>query len=505
MNKGERLPFFNFQSVGLFSLALVMNLVALVFVHNKPSETYFCNYRFHNDVAYNVWKNNSVKINNERIGYVQSMLPHYRPPDYSLVRGIDFKGPDTRLTIQDTPGYGILMGLLWKLTNSLSALDLQILQIFMYSCMMFLLFQISMLMFKQKQAAFVACLAHLFFYPLLIFLNVQSLRDVWAYYGSVVLLYAALRYLVGNMHWFFLIPSGFIVALCQFIRPTLFPAVFTVLGAATVGALFKVFTTRKALTVIGVLLITNVVGFWIPFVSYNKTMHGRWRAGPFGEGFLSSLADQPNPWNASLWRINKFFDLVEDDHGLIYGTQEWDDMAGKIFREKFKENPSFYFQSVLKRIPRALLPVVPWFHDAWKKKEGAFFQNRRTMWDKIPLLPRGLFWLVAVPALMICFLCMFLGYAGLFLTLYRREWASLLLSLSIIVSQWGLILTHVELRYLIPFYWPFALFAGYFFVELLAGIRHFVSRTERSLGVSGVRTENVCATPLAAKGPHNID
>ena len=45
----------------------------------------------------------------------------------------------------------------------------------------------------------------------------------------------------------------------------------------------------------------------------------------------------------------------------------------------------------------------------------------------------------------------------------------------IIVSGWSLLPSHIEYRYLIPYYWPFALFADYAYnalVQWLSARRH---------------------------------
>jgi len=59
---------------------------------------------------------------------------------------------------------------------------------------MLLIYQIGLMLFDSTAVAFYSGIALLCFFPI-IFLNVQVLRDIWAYYGLVILLYTSLRFL----------------------------------------------------------------------------------------------------------------------------------------------------------------------------------------------------------------------------------------------------------------------------------------------------------------------
>ncbi len=471
----KSVPFFNAHAHILFTVSLVINLAVLMFVHNKHLEFYFAAPLYHDEVAYNFYSENELKIKRARMNdvsglYGRGLLPNYRAIDHAKYQD----EPLEHRPMIDSVGFGVLIGLLWKLTGSLSFLDVQIVQILVFSFLFFLLYQISFTVFRSRSVAFLGCLLTLFLYLPLVLQNVQVQRDIWAYYATVALLYGVLRVIEKRGSIVVLTCSALFATFCQWIRPTCFTTVVLFLVVLFFGTVARAFAASKAFPIIAVITVVNGLLFWIPFFAYNKWAYDRWFVFPLGQGLVEGIGERKNKHG---FKVNDgwFKDCIEKRCGAKYGTPECDEDARILFWETFRSSPATYFRGVLVRFVDALFPVfkvylvkVPAFEGTWVsfRERWQFFMANLTTQKLLHVIINRFF----------SFLLLVVGYLGIFLAIGRLSLSRIIFLISVIASGWPFTLTHIETRHLIPFYWPFALFGGYFLIRAVPQIRGLFKR-----------------------------
>ena len=132
------------QPLILVLLALVAS-TTFVFVNYK-SDFYLGLLSPQGEIGYNFYRYNSIKLNPQRHAKIskEQQLRGHRV-DYADIDHERFGPPTKYYGIQDTVGYGVLLGLLWKVTGSLRYRDMLILQILMYSFIMFLFYHLALM------------------------------------------------------------------------------------------------------------------------------------------------------------------------------------------------------------------------------------------------------------------------------------------------------------------------------------------------------------------------
>lgn len=399
-----------------------------------------------------------------------------------------------RIPIFEHPGYGWLMGLVWKVTGSLKYYDMQILQIvlFVWSC---LLLYWGLLTLFEKDKAFLMALSVPFFLPLL-FLNVNPIRDVYCFYGAVVLFYLFMHGFYGKIPFVKVILSGFFIAFCQWMRPTIFGSLVVVSVFVLIYCLIYKKDKLKFISFIVVLLtLTNIVAFWIPWSIFNKQVHGRYFAGPSGQQLLDSMGWRgPNKINPNCPDTNnglycdacvtqytiKRFNI--DIKTTQIGTPEFDDQMKEAFWEWFWKDSIFWFKGLFWRIKKILFLDLTWsttpgwnwqYYNSFSRYSDRLRAAYLFGWYGLcEFLFRR--WFVR--------LFMLFGYVGAFCLLYEKYY--FLLGLLISLTGGGIapaIISHPEHRYLIPFYFLYPLCAGYFFYAVNLCLKFFYGKKSKTL------------------------
>lgn len=443
------------EYIVLFLLSLLLNALFLYSTF-KQGEYCFGTLIEHGEVGYNLACHNSCKINPERVQCIaekQQELGRY--VDYAEIDHTLFGPPALHRDVGDTIGYGFILGLLWKITGSYRYRDIQLLQIFIFSLLMPLVFQCALLLFRSRRCALLCSTMLLLFFPL-IFQNVQAHRDIWAYYGVVILLFTLLKFLSDELRPYQVIIGGLIFAGIQFVRPSVFCALLTVAAALLVYGLLRQAEVKKIGLAILIFAATNIVAFWIPFMLYNHHAYGRFFVGPVGQDLLEGIGEYPNPWGYQLddgW----YHRFMKDQYPQLTTRHERDEQAKVLFKQAVRENPWFFVRSYLKRFIAQLLPNLPWSHYPEQLYQGCL-----SLAAKIKLAltsPRVCRDLLFRMLYIRIFLVM--GYMGLALLIVRKQWLPVLVLLGVIGGGFGKFASHLEYRYLVPFYWPFAFFVGY--------------------------------------------
>ena len=438
-------PLFNKNAIILSCLALFVNLVFLFFNYDKKS---ICpGYaQQHQEVAQSVYKYNSIKVGEIKDGK-----------------------PSKHRSYADTPAYGLIIGLLWKITHSQNILDIKIFQILLFVFLMLFFYQIAFMLFASARPAFISGIALLFFFPM-IYLNVQVAKDGWVFYAGVVLLYTILKYIIFRPSFLYLFIGGSFFALLQWFRPSL---IFTTLLFTTIITLLYMiiykYNLKKILLSLFLLILPNLIFFWTPFASYNKVAYDRYIILPKGTNLLPGLGEFPNKWGYELGE-GWVAPYLEKHHGCKnisgYAVEE---KAEEVFWMRFREDPWHFFSSVLKRIPRIVFPGLLWFNYKDNVELYTLYATGTSIKEIFKLILRS-------PTIILDFvarhvyvgLFLLIAYLGMLLALIRKKYLFLsLVYLGTIVASYSVIISHTEHRYLIPSYAFFALFVGYFLSETI--------------------------------------
>jgi len=177
----------------LVGAALAINLIFFSLYHHADS--YLGIAIGQGEIAYSVCNYNSIKVNGARCAPVaQLQREQKRLVDFAEVDHAAYGPPTSYYSLNDTIGYGVILGLLWKITHSYRYRDIQFLQIFLYCFILFLIYAMALMWFNDPNIALAIGCAYLLFLPLFR-QNVLALRDIWAYYGVMFLLYGLSSYL----------------------------------------------------------------------------------------------------------------------------------------------------------------------------------------------------------------------------------------------------------------------------------------------------------------------
>lgn len=419
------------------------------------------------DLAYSVYKDNSLLYYTAKTFYKNGVqIGSVIEPE--------------KIPLFEGPAYGWLMGMLWKLTGSLRYYDMQILQMLLFALSCLLLYW-SMLFVVEKHTALSSALAVPLFFPLM-FLNSNPVRDVFCFYGTAVLLYLVTQAFYDKNRLSALIAGAFFIVLCQWMRQTVFGA----LGAVSVFLLVYVFLfERKKIPAVQTLLIvlwgTNIVGFWVPWLTFNKQVFGRYFVGQSGQLLLDSMGyTGPNKINSYCPDTNnglycdgcvtqytiRRFNL--DISKVKIGTLDMDDKMKEAFLEWFWKDPVFWAKGLFWRIKKVLFLDLTWSTThglSWQ-----YYNSFSNYTDRLEAsyVSYGLYglleflfrrWYVRV--------FMLLGYFGALCLFAERRFLMLGVLISLTVGGiWPAILSHPEHRYLTPFYFVYPLLGGHFLYVL---------------------------------------
>lgn len=183
-----------------------------------------------------------------------------------------------------------------------------------------------------------------------------------------------------------------------------------------------------------------------------------------GQAILEGIGEFENKWGFELsdsW-YGPYIEVQDASVKGKYGTSEFDDVAKRIALEVLKEDPFILVRNSIKRIPQVLcypLPFSAYFF--------AYLSNKSfpTGMDKIKgiVADLGVFNVILflLQKLHVVLVIM-LGYLGFILLFKKRAYAFLVLWISAYVGSLGLIISHIELRYIYPVMPLWGVLAGIF-------------------------------------------
>lgn len=444
----------------LLAAAFLLNLVFLFFYN---PEIYYTMTQLHGQLGYNFYRTNTLTLNPAITSAVQDLQQeHDRLVDFDQFRDQQWPRSNEVFPVHDPIGYGVLLGLLWKLTGSLKFRDVQVLQIMLFIIALCMLYHSIFLLYGSLGFAVLASSLLLCFLPIVV-MNIQPARDIWSFYAMVVLWYLTIKMWQSTATTSFVLLAGIFFAWCQWMRPTLVTAlmVFTVLNIIY-GCVHRD-KIKAIVRTFCLLWCMNILFFWLPFALYNQYAYQRYFVSPCGQNLLEGLGEFENPWGYQLsdpW----IADYIFKKYGYAHGTAAFDDAAKKEFWQAVGQQPFFYIKTLIKRLPQVFLPPLQWL----MLKQSPYI-NYATRQDKIKALLRSpSLWLDFVLRWLYIKLFLLLGYIGFYYMLRDKRFWELLLLGAVIVCGWATFPSHIECRYLVPFYWPFALGVAYFIYYYLS-------------------------------------
>lgn len=460
-----------FNKRGFFFVVTAFCLNGLFYFFNTD-HSYYSPDMLHGEVGYNVFRYNSFKRNpaiKKKLVQLKQEggvpLASNKLVDPVHINHIEWGVPQEYNPITDTIGYGVLHGLVWKLTGSLNYRDIQFLQIFMFSILVLLLYAIALMLFASELYATIVCTVFLLFFPLFS-LNVQALRDVWSYYAVVVILFVLLRYFLCNASLWYIFGGSLFFSLCQWVRPTISIGLFTLLFVFGVATFLGTFSYAKLGKSFTLFFLVNIGVFWAPFMAYNKTAYNRYVVGPVGQDLIEGLGEFPNEWGLEL-SDTAFINHIKKTYQptVSHGSPEFDDYGIVEFKKLFAHRPWFYVSTLIKRTPQLLFPALPWIFHETSDYEGLTSIKEKIMHS---FSSWRLFFDFILRHMFIRFLLL-IGYLGLLLMIRDQQWfVILLLVIGVISMGLGKFPSHIEYRYLTPFYWPFVFFIAYALSKFIA-------------------------------------
>ncbi len=449
----QSIPLLNKHALTLVALALLINGIFLYLYNPK---VYFAITQAHGQIGHNLYKHNVIGMNADLADYMRNQMHEQgQLIDYDTIPHQEFNKPTEPFPINDTVGYGVLLGLLWKLTNSLKFRDIQLLQIIIFCILMLFYYQVAYLLFGSTQIAFVCGTMQLLFFPLISY-NVMPVRDVWAYYGLLILCYAVLSYMHRHISQLNMSLCVIFFAGCLWIRPTLSSAAIMMTFFLIGYALNKTAVRKRCIELVAALWLITGLLFWLPFMYFNIKQYNRLLVSPAGQSLLEGLGELPNQWRHKL-NDEYVNELISSKYGHTYGTPEFDEAAMHEFKQCVKEDPWHFGKTLFYRLPDILLPGLQWIF----YEQSPYAQYQGTI-QKLSCA------LSSLPNIIDFFLrhiwmrlYLLFGYMGLYFMLRQKRYTACAFIVTCLLSGLSTYASHIEYRYIVPFYWVFSFYVGY--------------------------------------------
>lgn len=454
----------------LLFCSLLINALYYKLYHN---EEWMISYvtKLHTPIAYNFYKYSSLNKLYEPICFTDDGVK-----GTGVIRAVP-RAPG----VQDTIGYGLILGIIWKITGIIKLWPLQLLQILLFAFFMVLLYYTLLYIFKNRTQAFITSCIVISYLPLTL-LNIEPMRNIWAFYGVIALIYG-ISYFLKNENPGYSTPlvAGIWFGICQWARAPLFASLVSVTFFLIVFCFLNQQFWQKTKKVLFIFWITNSLVFWIPWMTFNKITYNRYTVGILGQDLLESLGEYPNKWGAKL--SDEWVDtIITQKYGKTYGTPEFDDKAQELFWIYFKEDPWHYFKSLLLRLKQ--LPFLSFPFCDYTNRITTFVTSYGGSVRGIIGIIKAFYYSDPFDLeLFIQFLLFFIldfyrkilmifSWLGVFYAFYKRQYLLLILFFGGgFIGGWGMLLSHYEPRYMIAYYGILSVFAGYLMAELWEKIR----------------------------------
>lgn len=253
-------------------------------------------------------------------------------------------------TINDTPYYGTLIGLTWKIFSTKSLFPIQLLQVLLDSFMTLLIFFTAKNFFNKKTGLIAAFIFALYLPEAQ--LATIPLRDIFGSFGTIIFFYFFSKAYVSKSQKSQAINLFIGVALtsiCTLIRPSiaLVPFFF-------IPFLLIKWPWKQAIINGTVIALTNILFFWTPMSLVNLYNYDQPFVSPLGHGLLTGLGEFENPFG--LRKDDRItIEVVRNEgYDYTYGSIPFNETLKNKAVDLIKQRPDVFATHLLKRIPKYL-------------------------------------------------------------------------------------------------------------------------------------------------------
>lgn len=358
--------------------------------------------------------------------------------------------------IYDPVFYAAFCSWVWKLCGAPSFLFLMLINTFIFSIALVMLFNALKLLFRNGNKAFFTTCGALAFLPL-VYHNTMNTRDVHHFYAFTIFLYFTLSYIFEKKSFAFLSFGAFLFALCHLVRPALFSSLFALAGVFFLWGCYAPLYRRKILISLSTFCGMSILFFWAPFMVFNKITYDRYFINPKGESFLVGFQGLPFPDGEPMEGMVGAFIARKEGKIIPMGDQYFDDLCWKYFKIYFKKYPIHYFKCMFLRVKGMF-----WHDLIWRKYYFFEIKQNASKFEKLGILLSNPGMLLEYISRLYVRLILFLGFIGLFLALFKREYLFVgIVIFGIVLSSVYLWIEHFQQRVLAMHQWGIALLAFY--------------------------------------------
>jgi 4-amino-4-deoxy-L-arabinose transferase-like glycosyltransferase len=367
---------------------------------------------------------------------------------------VDFQAVDSDATFTpyniELPGPSLMLAAIWSVTGSEQYIFLQLLQIAVDVLMAFLVYWVSLQLFKRRRAALVAGYLYATLLPLAAFVRIPF-YDPWAAFIPLSVLAVTLKAVESQRRLPWLLASGLLVGFGLYFRVAL------ILVPIALGvALWRRIGGRQAVAVAAIPACVALVCL-APLTIRNYAVFDRFIPANTGFGVVlwQGLGDAPNHFGAVNNDVETYENVVKPVRpDLRLWSPEYDDFLRDKAFHAIGEDPLFYGSLVLRRLAGSTVLLH-------SESPGEYWDVARDYYDGggIKKLFAPVIGVVALsdysqPLLVV------VALATLVLTWRRYREAHLLL-ISVIVAVFLVpIFLSLQWRYLIPSLFAYLMLAG---------------------------------------------
>ncbi len=339
----------------IFAVALFVRGVMLVALHDSS----YTSGMAQGELARNIVEGRGFVIHSpfsDSLGALQSREDRL----VDIEEGLENFQPDTNaynfrpFIAYMMPGQGILLSGMYALTGSYSYVPLQIVQVIVDSCIVFLIVATGSLLFS-RQAGLLAAIAFAVYIPEAR-LIVSATRDAWMpiLYAGTAYASARLWRQPGAVNALIL---GTVTAVAVYFRSEiiLLPAWIAMLSLAT-GSSVKIALKRLAIAMVPVLLLLTpwTARNFLIFDRLIPTNTGMWVA------MWECFGEYPNEFGAVHNDVVTLEQMRKEGHAEAFDAPEYDDLFRPKVLGVLRDHPMWVAWTVLRRIAR-----IPFQMHAW--------------------------------------------------------------------------------------------------------------------------------------------
>jgi 4-amino-4-deoxy-L-arabinose transferase-like glycosyltransferase len=373
-----------------------------------------------------------------------------RPQTHQLVDPADLnyksadRSPLYRQAILEPPGLPLVLAGVWTVTGSERFIYLQALQLLIDSCMVFLIYWLSVKLFGRRAVGLLAAGFYALYLPAILVARIPH-EDAWAGWFTIAALAIIVKARESPKPGRWLSALGVLLGIGAFFRPNLIilPIGFALALAPWSGYMRALRFAVIPLGIAVILLVPWTVRNYKVFHTFVPVRTS------FGWSIWGGLGELPNSFGDTGTDTNTVATVLRVHPSYVIGSPRFDNFLEKESFSAIEAHPLFYLRLVGTRLLHSTVLPTP------TKTAGSSKLASAAAWT-VPLL----FVLAAISALFS------------FRLQPSRRWALALLAAVAVTTAIPYLLIHLEARYLIATAFVYLILAGVGGTMILDWARH---------------------------------